>query len=40
MRRILVIEDEGALREILRRLFSSEGYEVDVVSDAFCGLLA
>jgi len=28
--RILVIEDDGPLRKILRRLFSSEGYEVDV----------
>jgi DNA-binding response OmpR family regulator len=31
MDRILVIEDDGALRKVLRRLFSSEGYEVDVV---------
>jgi DNA-binding response OmpR family regulator len=38
MGRILVIEDDGALRKILRRLFSSEGYEVDVVPDAVCGL--
>src|SRR5579863_271794 len=38
MDRILVIEDDGALRKILRRLFSSEGYEVDVVPDAVCGL--
>jgi DNA-binding NtrC family response regulator len=30
--RIVVIEHDGALRKILRRLFSSEGYEVDVVS--------
>jgi DNA-binding response OmpR family regulator len=36
--RILVIEHDGALRKILQRLFSSEGYEVDVVSDAVCGL--
>lgn len=36
--RILVIEHDGALRKILRRLFSSEGYEVDVVADAVCGL--
>jgi DNA-binding response OmpR family regulator len=33
MERILVIENDGALRKILRRLFSSEGYEVDVVPD-------
>jgi DNA-binding response OmpR family regulator len=38
MGRILVIEDDRALRKILRRLFSSEGYEVDVVPDAVCGL--
>jgi DNA-binding response OmpR family regulator len=36
--RILVIEHDGALRKVLHRLFSSEGYEVDVVSDAVCGL--
>ncbi len=36
--RILVIEHDGALRKILQRLFSSEGYEVDIVSDAVCGL--
>lgn len=29
--RILVIEHDGALRKILHRLFSSEGYHVDVV---------
>jgi len=38
MERILVIESDGALRKILQRLFSSEGYEVDVVPDAVCGL--
>jgi PleD family two-component response regulator len=38
MERILVIEDDGGLRKILWRLFSSEGYEVDVASDAVCGL--
>jgi len=36
--RILVIEDDPALRKILRRLFSSEGYEVDIVPDARAGL--
>jgi DNA-binding response OmpR family regulator len=36
--RILVIEGDDALRKILRRLFSSEGYEVDAVPDAACGL--
>ena len=34
MDRILVIEDDGALRKILLRIFSSEGYEVDVVPDS------
>jgi DNA-binding response OmpR family regulator len=38
MERILVIEHDVALRKILWRLFSSEGYEVDVVPDAVCGL--
>jgi DNA-binding response OmpR family regulator len=38
MGRILVIEDDVALRKVLRHLFSSEGYEVDVASDAVCGL--
>jgi DNA-binding response OmpR family regulator len=36
--RILVIEDDRALQKILRRLFSSEGYEVDVVPDGVGGL--
>ena len=36
--RILVIEGDDALRKILRRLFSSEGYKVDAVPDATCGL--
>jgi DNA-binding response OmpR family regulator len=38
MERILVVEDDAALRQILRRLFSSEGYEVDIVPDARAGL--
>jgi DNA-binding response OmpR family regulator len=38
MDRILIIEDDGALRTMLRRLFSSEGYEVDVVPDGVAGL--
>src|SRR3984957_9113002 len=38
MDRILVIEGDGALRKILLRIFSSEGYEVDVVPDSVCGL--
>jgi DNA-binding response OmpR family regulator len=36
--RIVVIEHDGALRKILRRLFSSEGYEVEVVHDGVAGL--
>jgi DNA-binding response OmpR family regulator len=38
MERILVVEHDSALRKILRRLFSSKGYVVDVVPDAVCGL--
>jgi DNA-binding response OmpR family regulator len=38
MERVLVIEGDGALRKILRRLLSSEGYEVEVVADAVVGL--
>jgi DNA-binding response OmpR family regulator len=38
LERILVIEDDGALRTILRRLFTSKGYEVEVAPDAVCGL--
>jgi PleD family two-component response regulator len=38
MDRIVVIEHDGALRRILQRLFSSEGYEVDVVPGAVAGL--
>jgi two-component system OmpR family response regulator len=42
MDRILVIADDGALRKVLCRIFSSVGYEVDVVPanlvdlDIFC----
>jgi DNA-binding response OmpR family regulator len=36
--RILVIEHDRALQKILRRLFSSEGYEVDVVPGGVVGL--
>lgn len=38
MERILVIENDVALRKILRRLFSSEGFEVDVAPDSAAGL--
>jgi DNA-binding response OmpR family regulator len=36
--RILVIEGDSASREVLSRLFCSEGYEVDVATDAAGGL--
>src|SRR5260370_17028952 len=36
--RILVIEDNRVLGKILGRLFSAEGYEVDVVPDVVGGL--
>ena len=36
--RILVIEADAALQKSLRQLFSSEGYEVDVVPDGVGGL--
>jgi DNA-binding response OmpR family regulator len=36
--RILVIEDDEALRKILRRLFSAEGYEVDLVPEGLPAL--
>ena len=36
--RILVIESDGTLQKSLRQLFSSEGYEVDVVPDGVGGL--
>ena len=36
--RILVIEHDSALRKNLQLLFSSEGYEVDVVPDNVAGL--
>jgi DNA-binding response OmpR family regulator len=38
MDRILVIQGDSGLRRTLRQLFSSEGYEVDVASDAAYGL--
>jgi DNA-binding response OmpR family regulator len=36
--RILVIEDHSAVQKALHRIFSSEGYEVDIVPDAVTGL--
>ena len=38
MKSILVIERDGALQKILKRLFSAEEYEVDVVADGTAGL--
>jgi DNA-binding response OmpR family regulator len=38
MERILVIEHDAALRKTLRRLLSSQGYEVEMVPDGFAGL--
>jgi DNA-binding response OmpR family regulator len=38
MERILVIEHDRALQKILQRLFTSEGYEVDVVTGGVAGL--
>src|ERR1700739_3671745 len=36
--RILVIEADAALQKSLQQIFSSEGYEVDVVPDGAAGL--
>jgi DNA-binding response OmpR family regulator len=33
MERILAVEDDGALQKILKRLFSSQGHEVDAAPD-------
>src|ERR1700733_13026121 len=33
MERILAVEDDGALRKILKGLFPSEGHEVDAAAD-------
>jgi DNA-binding response OmpR family regulator len=38
MDRILVIADDSALRKAVQRLFSLEGYEVEVVTDSIAGL--
>jgi len=34
-KRILVVEHDAALRKVLHHLFSSEGYDVEVLPDAF-----
>jgi len=36
--RILIIEDASALRRVLKRLFESEGYIVDLAADGVSGL--
>jgi DNA-binding response OmpR family regulator len=38
MDRILVIEDDSAIRKVLERFFASEGYDVEVVPDGSAGL--
>ena len=38
MDRILVIEEDIALQKALQRLFSSEGYEIDIAPDGITGL--
>jgi|SRR5579872_6383997 len=38
MGRVLIIEDDRAMQKALRRLFSSEEYEVDVAPDVAAGL--
>jgi RNA polymerase sigma-70 factor (ECF subfamily) len=38
LNRILIIEANGVLQNILRELFSSEGYEVDLVPDGLAAL--
>jgi DNA-binding response OmpR family regulator len=40
MERILVIEDDGAVRRVLKRLFESEGYSVQLTADGISGLEA
>ena len=32
--RVLVVDDESDIRELLREILSEEGYEVDVASNA------
>jgi DNA-binding response OmpR family regulator len=40
MERILVVEDDRAVRKVLKRLFESEGYSVDLTMDGVAGLEA
>src|SRR5713101_2904457 len=36
--RILAIEDDGAVQRVLKRLFETEGYSVDLAKDGLSGL--
>ena len=36
--RILIIEDDRAIQKALKRLFETEGYEVDLAQDGTAGL--
>ena len=38
MRKILVIDDDAAVRSLVRDVLEVEGYEVDVAEDGFAGL--
>jgi DNA-binding response OmpR family regulator len=38
MRKILVIDDDPAVRSLVRDVLEIEGYEVDVAEDGFAGL--
>lgn len=40
MERILIVEDDLAVRKALKRLFETEGYEVDITADGVSGLSA
>lgn len=40
MERILIVEDDLAVRKALKRLFETEGYEVDITADGASGLSA
>ncbi len=40
MERILVVEDDRAVRKVLKRLFESEGYTVELTTDGVAGLAA
>jgi DNA-binding response OmpR family regulator len=37
-KRILAIEDDSAVQKVLKRLFETEGYGVDLANDGFSGL--